>query len=284
MDPLTWVALGDSYTAGVIVTAGETFEIPRDGCQRTTLAYPQVLARRLEEQVELVDVSSGGATIAHIAQHPQEPAGSQFPPLSTDPDYPYQPVPPQIEAVSEKTDVITVGAGIATLEFLPMLMECITLGQDSGNRGAPGRDALQDGLPARLAVTADEFSEMLAALHERAPFARVITVGYPSIFPADAAAASYDSPTQYLSLTHGDLAWLRDEVLFPLNRLIEEATAASGDTFVDLAKVTSGHSASDRDRWIEGMLLDDFKPGLLLPNARGHAAVAQALQDALLNS
>ncbi|MFJ4623866.1 hypothetical protein [Streptomyces sp. NPDC088812] len=36
-----WVALGDSYTAGVIRAAGNTFEVPRDGCERTDRAYPR---------------------------------------------------------------------------------------------------------------------------------------------------------------------------------------------------------------------------------------------------
>ncbi|MGW2276575.1 hypothetical protein [Streptomyces sp. NPDC001770] len=27
-----WVALGDSYTAGVIKASGDVFEFPRDGC------------------------------------------------------------------------------------------------------------------------------------------------------------------------------------------------------------------------------------------------------------
>jgi hypothetical protein len=35
-----WVALGDSYTAGVIPAAGDTFEVPRDGCERTDRSYP----------------------------------------------------------------------------------------------------------------------------------------------------------------------------------------------------------------------------------------------------
>lgn len=30
-----WVALGDYCTAGVIPAAGDTFEVPRDGCERT---------------------------------------------------------------------------------------------------------------------------------------------------------------------------------------------------------------------------------------------------------
>ncbi|WP_247706361.1 SGNH/GDSL hydrolase family protein [Streptomyces liliiviolaceus] len=51
-----WVALGDSYTAGVIQAAGDVFEYPRDGCERTDRSYPQVIDRDLGSFFELTNV------------------------------------------------------------------------------------------------------------------------------------------------------------------------------------------------------------------------------------
>lgn len=84
-----WVALGDSYTAGVIPAAGEVFEVPRDGCERTDLSYPQVIDRDLGSLIELTNVSCGAATIEDITFNAQQPIGRHLPPFSEDPDYPF---------------------------------------------------------------------------------------------------------------------------------------------------------------------------------------------------
>ncbi|CAL9498272.1 hypothetical protein SUDANB105_03360 [Streptomyces sp. enrichment culture] len=53
---------GDSYTAGVILAPGNTFEVPHDGCERTDRSYPQVIDRDLYGLFELTNVSCGAAT------------------------------------------------------------------------------------------------------------------------------------------------------------------------------------------------------------------------------
>lgn len=150
-----WVALGDSYTAGVIPAAGEVFEIPRDGCERTDLSYPQVIDRDLGSLIELTNVSCGAATIEDITFQAQNPIGRHLPPFSEDPDYPFPPVPPQSEAVSPGTDVITVGAGGNTLGFADMLFNCLQLGSGTGGVGTPCRDELAGRRP-RSAVQSEQ--------------------------------------------------------------------------------------------------------------------------------
>lgn len=99
---MQWAALGDSYTAGLYVgdpspALGST---DRDGCDRTTGAYPDLVAGKLAatppagRSVKLTDVSCGGATIGEIAAARQTPsaryrpprtAGRAWPPRSTAP-------------------------------------------------------------------------------------------------------------------------------------------------------------------------------------------------------
>ncbi|MFG2716517.1 hypothetical protein ACGFX2_39290 [Streptomyces goshikiensis] len=81
-----WVALGDSYTAGVIPAAGEVFEVPRGGCERTDLSYPQVIDRDLGSLIDLTNVSCGAATIEDVTFNAQQPIGRHLPPFSEDPD------------------------------------------------------------------------------------------------------------------------------------------------------------------------------------------------------
>ncbi|MFD8735666.1 SGNH/GDSL hydrolase family protein [Streptomyces sp. NPDC059618] len=280
-----WVALGDSYTAGVIPAAGDTFEVPRDGCERTDRSYPQVIDRDLGGLIELTNVSCGAATIEDVTFRAQEPIGRNVPGLSEDPDYPFPPVPPQSEAVKSGTDVITVGVGGNTLGFDEILRKCLELGSGSGGVGTPCKDELAAGIPARLAKVSKDYDAMLTTLHEKGPHAKILTIGYPTIIPKDASKCRYNDPHQFLSITRGDLDWLRQDVLEPLNEVIKESTGTQdAATFVDLYDSSEKHSVCDAGKWVEGILDSDNRPALVHPNAEGHRNAADHVTSAILNT
>src|SRR5262249_21811808 len=156
------------------------------------------------------------------------------PPFSFDPDYPFAPVPPQLESVAPDTDVVTVGIGGNSLGFGEILATCIKLGAAAWGPGTPCRDHYGDRLDERLTQVSDEYDEMLTAISARARNAHVITVGYPHIVPEDVTKCVYGSPLGFATVTRGDLAWLRTSALEPLNDLIRARTAEHGDTYVDL--------------------------------------------------
>ncbi|AUH40007.1 SGNH/GDSL hydrolase family protein [Streptomyces sp. CMB-StM0423] len=282
---LQWVALGDSYTAGVIPAAGDVFEYPRDGCERTDQSYPQVVDRDLGSLFDLTNVSCGAATIENVTDTAQEPIGRNLPPLIEDPDYPFPAVPPQSEAVAPGTDVITVGVGGNTLGFADILLKCPELGQESGGVGTPCKDALAAGVPARLNKVSREYDRMLTVLHERAPHARILTVGYPTIVPQDTSKCRYNDLTQFGSITQGDLEWLRQDILEPLNRTIEKSTGTQdAATFVDLYDSSRNHSVCDSGKWVEGFLTAPDQLSFVHPNARGHRNAADHVEEAMLNT
>lgn len=285
--PMEWVALGDSYTAGVIQAAGEEFEIPRDGCVRTTESYPEVVRRELGPLVDLRNVSCGAAEIRHIAQEPHEPLGRPQPLLGPDPDAPFEKVAPQLESVPAQTGLITVGIGGNSAGFGTVLKRCVELGLAEGNNGAPCEEELGATLPATLAGVRREYDAMLTAIHAKAPDARVLTVGYPHVVPEDATRCTFGDFREFATITHGDLTWARTELLEPLNRIIREVTASHGDTFVDVYAGGEDHSVCDRtggQNWVDGIYTSLFPavPALVHPNAKGHAHVAQRLEDAIL--
>ncbi|GAA3094635.1 SGNH/GDSL hydrolase family protein [Streptosporangium carneum] len=284
--PLDWVALGDSYTAGVILAAGREYERPRDGCARTTLSYPQVIEAELNDQVDLRNVSCGNATIANVVNDPQEPIGRHLPPFSNDPDYPFAPVPPQLESVSPDTDVVTVGVGGNSLGFGQILFTCIELGLNTGGRGTPCKDHYGDELDDRLSQVSAEYDEMLTAINARARHAKVITVGYPHIIPDDTTKCIPGSLVGFGSITRGDLDWLRTSALEPLNAVIRTRTAEHGDVYVDQYTSSRGHSVCDKaggNNWVEGILDTSGRFALVHPNARGHANVATLVKQAILD-
>ncbi|MEU5534684.1 SGNH/GDSL hydrolase family protein [Streptomyces sp. NPDC020362] len=280
-----WVALGDSYTAGVIPAAGDVFEYPRDGCERTDQSYPQVIDRDLGGLIDLTNVSCGAATIEDVTFRAQQPIGRHLPPFSEDPDYPFPPVPPQSEAVKPGTDVITVGVGGNTLGFADILMKCLELGGGSGGVGTPCKDDLAADIPGRLTKVSRDYDQMLATLHERAPHAKILAVGYPTVIPKDTSKCRYNDLHQFLSITRGDLDWLRQDVLEPLNKAIDKAAGAHrSTTFVNLYDSSQNHSVCDAGKWVEGIVDHDDRPALVHPNARGHRNAADHVASAILNA
>ncbi|MER8018107.1 SGNH/GDSL hydrolase family protein [Streptomyces griseoluteus] len=280
-----WVALGDSYTAGVIRAAGDTFEVPRDGCERTDRSYPQVIDRDLGSLFDLTNVSCGAATIEDVTDSAQEPIGRHLPPLSEDPDYPFPAVPPQSAAVGPATDVITVGVGGNTLGFADILTKCQQLGGESGDQGTPCKDALGSGIQTRLDKVGKEYDRMLAVLHERALKARILTVGYPTIVPEDATKCGYGDLTKFGTITRGDLVWLRTDVLEPLNKAIETSAGTQESAgFVDLYPSSRHHSVCDAANWVEGLVTLPDQLSFVHPNALGHRNAANHVEEALLNA
>lgn len=235
--------------------------------------------------IELTDVSCGAATIEEVTFRAQEPIGRHLPPVSEDPDYPFPAVPPRSEAVEAGTDVITVGVGGNTLGFAGILFECLELGSGSGGVGTPCKDALAAEIPAKLTKVGKDYAQMLARLHERAPHAKILAVGYPTVIPDDTAKCRYNDPSQFLSITRGDLDWLRQDVLEPLNETIaKSAGTQDAADFVDLYDSSRNHSVCDAGKWVEGVLDDDNRAAFVHPNARGHRNAADHVTSAILNA
>lgn len=284
-----WVALGDSYTAGVIRAAGDPIDYPRDGCERTDRSYPQVIDRDLYGLFDLKNVSCGAATVENVTDRPQEPIGHHLPPFSEDPDYPFPAVPPQSEAVGPDTNVITVGVGGNTLGFADLLSRCMTLGGEAEGAGTPCKDALGGEIPARLQTVRRQYDRMLAVLHERAPKAKILAVGYPTVIPESTAKCGYGDPTKFATITQGDLAWLRQDVLEPLNKAIDDATGTQqAASFVDLYDSSREHSVCDEAKWVEGVISlpsgGDPQLSLVHPNALGHRNAADHVENAMLDA
>ena len=87
-----YVALGDSYSAGPLIPTTDL----AGGCARSDHNYPSLLAARLHVG-KFVDATCSGATtgdLSHV-QHPFRGAS----------------VPPQLHAVTRRSDLVTVGIG-----------------------------------------------------------------------------------------------------------------------------------------------------------------------------
>ncbi|WP_281259469.1 GDSL-type esterase/lipase family protein [Streptomyces glaucescens] len=160
----------------------------------------------------------------------------------------------------------------------------------------------------KLARVQDEYIQMLAQVHQAAPNAKVVTVGYPAVPPEEASDCNRPALTELGSIKHADVDWLRDDVLKQLNNTIQRVTSFFGDSYVDVCSSSVGHEACQPadTKWVEDICGDaaDYwpakLPGTLLncgligmratlvhPDAEGHANTAahveRAIRIALLN-
>ncbi|MFE3588433.1 SGNH/GDSL hydrolase family protein [Streptomyces niveus] len=307
-DQYEWAALGDSYTAGIFVGDPQPAlgDPSRDGCDRTTDAYPNVVDRELAEfppgkPVRLTNVSCGAATIADIATAKQTPISPVQPPEGGWPA-----VAPQTEraALGDETDIVTVGVGGNSLPFGGVLLKCLEQGvagkscREYYTNPPEGEENIQD----KLARVQDEYIEMLAKVHQAAPNAKVITVGYPAVLPENARDCNRLSLTEVGSITHADVDWLRDDVLKQLNSTIKRVSEFFGDRYVDVYSSSVGHDACQPadTKWVEGICGDapDYWPAklpgtqlscgligkratLVHPNAEEHANAAAHVERAI---
>lgn len=275
--PVRWVALGGTFTAGAVPATGT--RTGEDGCARTTGSYPELLRRARGTAVRLVNVSCHGAAVRHISRHSFTPPGA--PPDGAAPAFP--PVPPQAEAVDRSTDVVSVGAGATDLGLPGLLRRCAELGAERGNHGTPCRDAFDGTVPDRLAALEEEYGAMLWRVSQRSRYARLLAVGYPAVVPEDVAGrCRYGDPLHFATVTFGDLEWLRDRVLGPLNEVLERVGRAHGAAFVDLHRGSVGHTVCDEENWTDGFhsaaagSAPETWAGVR-PNAAGHRHAAREL-------
>jgi lysophospholipase L1-like esterase len=255
-EPLTYVALGDSYSAASgVLPVDLTAPLV---CLRSTRNYPHVIAA--ETGARLDDVTCGGADTNDFT-------AAQYPG-----------VPPQLDAVGADTDLITMTiGGNDSGVFGDAIVACGSAGLLTLGQGSPCKD--QNGSRFEDTVRTTTYPALVAALRAtsaKAPQAEIAILGYPWIVPASGSCFLK------LPIATGDVPYLRS-LQASLNDAVRRAAAETGATYVDLSVASEGHDAcaSPSVRWIEPVLTTT-NPVVVHPNALGEANMAAETMRALL--
>ena len=255
---LDYVALGDSYTAAPFVSVTDLAK----GCFRASLNYPHLVATRLGARLH--DVSCGGADTGDITGRQSGPNGTSH--------------PPQIQAVSPRARLVTVGIGgnDGSL-FGTILRTC--LGWNDGPsatpspvaRGACGTGVRRElGDPRRLIDgIGRHVAAVLDLVHRRAPRADVVLVGYPRLVSADGSCAGVPLSSGDRSLIVG----IQDQ----LSSVLAKAAQRSGTDYVDMHRLSRGHEICSADPWVNGPVTNRNRALAFHPFAAEQRAVAAAV-------
>lgn len=245
--PLRYVALGDSYVSAPLVPVTDI----ANGCLRSSNNYPTLAAKALGATLD--DHSCAGARTEDLttSQHPD--------------------VPPQLSAVKPGVDLVTIGiGGNDGGVFGQFTSRCPQLrAQDP--KGAPCEAAMSRGgrdmLLTALDTTRVKVTAALRRVHQLAPQATVLVVGYPQIIaPGDSCSK--------LPLAAGDYAYAA-KVNQAMATMLQRAAEATGSSYVDVFTASKGHGVCSADPWINGSVNDQKRAAAYHPFAVEQKAVAE---------
>jgi lysophospholipase L1-like esterase len=244
--------MGSSFAAGPGIVSPA--DVPQARCARSTGNYAHRLAAALG--LDLVDVSCSGATTAHI-------------------NGPWNALPPQIDAVTPETALVTVTIGGNDVGYIGGLMA-----KSCGHVGLPA-DAPMKSCPPAPAADARAWASAEAGMraiartvHGRAPKARLVFVDYLGVLPERGLCGA-------IPLSEAEAAASR-AVARRLARLTARVAREEGAEVVAASSLSKRHDACAKTPWTNGFPRPggaQFVP--YHPNAAGMAAIAEALRRRL---
>ncbi len=243
----TYVALGDGFTAAPYT--GKT--VDDDGCLRSDVDYPKLLAAKLKID-KVKDVSCTGATTAAIS-------GQTTPPGAKDS------VKAQLDAVTSDTDLVTMGFGIEDRDLLHDMFNICTA-VPCGDKASP------QSIIADVGSMSDTLTASVRAIQDRAPNATIVLVGYPTITPQSGDCDALPKLDQ-VGLDSANL------VLQSINHAIRDAARETGAAFFDVTSISAGHELCSGEPWVSGKKSEKDKSVAYHPLAAEQRAVADGLAD-----
>ncbi|MFE7529064.1 SGNH/GDSL hydrolase family protein [Kitasatospora sp. NPDC057542] len=272
-----YVALGDSYTAGMKIPpqVGEP-----GGCYRSGANYPALVAKGLSLAAgQFRDVSCSGARTPDLTGPQKVSDGTN---------------PAQLDALTADTRLVTLGIGGNDAGFMEVVTECAKANlvdilkgviADSADRisNSPCRDHYAGGngtdeVQRKVDAAGDRLGQVLQDVRKRSPKAKVYVIGYPGLLPADPAVCL---PVLGDAVAASDLSFLVEKEQ-QLNGMLKKRAEAAGAVFVDLAGPSAGHDmcAGEDKRWVEPPFpAQGLAP--IHPNAKGQEAASGVVLKAI---
>lgn len=214
----SYVALGDSYASGV---GSRSYDDSSGSCYRSPYAYPEKVAAQLG--ADLTFKACSGATVADVRSN-------------------------QLGTLSSTTSRITVQAGGNDAGFTSVITKCAEVLVSCSDAVSGAEQTIRDVLPARLDALYDE-------IRSRAPYARVVVVGYPRLFDGDTCGGTAGISSKEEALINGAA---------DLMESVQSGRAwAHGFSYVDPRTAFTSHEVCSGSEWINGLswpLKESFHP------------------------
>jgi lysophospholipase L1-like esterase len=256
-----YVSLGDSYTAAPLVPNPTGNPIL---CGRSTNNYPSDVSRAISP-ANFTDASCSSATTVDMTQSQSLEGGLQT-------------APPQFNALRSGDALVTLGIGGNDAGLISVAEECAALdifapfGTRCKNHYTSGGS---DPNVAAITAAGPKVAAVLQGIHQRAPQANVLVVGYPDGLPVNGSSC-----WPLVPISAGDITYFNG-LLKQLNAVLTQAATANGATYVDTFTSSIGHDAckAPGTAWVNG-IIPTSAAFPLHPNQNGERNMAnQVLAD-----
>ncbi|MFB9909704.1 SGNH/GDSL hydrolase family protein [Allokutzneria oryzae] len=235
-----YVALGSSFAAGPGIPPSKPGSPP--ACGRSANNYASQVAAKLH--LALTDATCSGATTANLLTTPQHGQ------------------PPQVDAVTANTKLVTVTIGGNDVNYVGSLFAYSC--QTSGGAQCPAVDPAA--IDQALKTVHTKIGDVVTAVRKKAPRAKVLLVNYLTVLPRTGPACTGVplTPAQ-VDFERGVASRLRDAT--------RRAAVETKASVVDAASASATHDACSPSPWME-----KYQPGQgrvgYHPTPAGMAAVA----------
>lgn len=222
-----YVGLGSSYAAGPGVG---TRDQASKSCLRSQSNYAHLLAAK--RNLTLDDVSCSGATTKDILTNSQDG------------------FPPQIQAVTAATKLVTVTIGGNDVDYIGNLL-ALSCQDQPAIAGSAQRSCgvkTPDEVEALFEALPDSLAAVATAVHQRAPAARLVFIDYLPVLPGPIGCPDK------VPLTNADAFRVR-MTLDRLDTDIKRVAAQTGSLFVPSGAIGTGHGACSDVPFVA-----DYKP------------------------
>jgi lysophospholipase L1-like esterase len=265
-----YVALGDSYSSGEGTWDLSTDRAYVNGgapdCHRSAKSYFQTVADDHRFARGAVLWACSGATVGNLLTEGERGE------------------PPQLDRIGPSTSLVTLSIGGNDIGFTDIARHCILK--------FPWSSACRDQnatVRAKIGRLATELPALFQRITARAPYARIITLGYPRMFPTQ--------PTHSVDLIGpADQRWLNDMVAdldgviataaHTADRHLVAARRPGSVEFVDTYTGYDGHELGTAQPYLNALDLDfadlTVEPRSLHPNALGYQRFAQLVNRQIL--
>lgn len=197
---------------------------------------------------------------------------------------PYDDGVAQLDALSDDTELVTVGIVGNDLNFSGTVESCVkysiannidtekqydySCATNLGSEVADGIEDLRDG------ALRDRLLGLYGEIRERAPYARVVVVSYPEFFPEDGHTGSCGWVAR-----PSDQAWMNYSIR-KADRIIGVLADEAGFEYVKMDDVLRGHEQCTEEEAMNGIkgVIWATDPGSYHPNRLGHELMADRIQ------
>jgi lysophospholipase L1-like esterase len=247
-----YVSLGSSFASGPGVSVSA--DMPANRCSRSQDNYAHQLARK--RKLNLVDVSCSGAKTVHVTG-------------------PWNELPPQIEAVTADTRLVTVTIGGNDVGFIGGLIAAACAHAPAPPPGAPGGRCPPVAAPTEADWSAMEagLGEIASQVRKRAPMARLMFVQYvPTVARSACLAVPLNADELAAAIVMADR----------LKAVTAKLARIWGADVVDPAGDGTAHDPCAAEPWATGFPLPGGSPFVPFhPNLAGMTAIANEIDRVL---